>query len=129
MRQENQNNNVFMQVSKLFGKKPQPPVPRMTCTRLRRFRETRQNLVVEAEFGPHNELTQTCDPTEDIASKKESFADWVVRNQQEHQQALDKQNQSHEEIKTINEKDDANKTVQGFASFSSSALQEVAKKS
>ncbi len=139
MKLENQNSNVFVQqMSKLFGdlshRTPnlqQPASPRMTCTRLRRFRETKQDLVLESDFGSDNRLTQTGnelgepDNKDEPNNKKESFADWVVRNQQAHKALADKQNPCREEIKNNN--NIANETVQGFAHFSSSTLQEVAK--
>jgi hypothetical protein len=98
----------------------------MTCTRLRRFRETRQDIVIEPPVSP---LVETNEDgveltEEELITRKGSFAQWLERNQQEHQQIAEKQNQFHEEVKRCHE--DADKTVQGFAHFSSAALQHVA---
>jgi hypothetical protein len=134
MKLENEKSNVFIsQMSRLFGgvshktpDKQNPVAPRMTCTRLRRFRETRQDIVIEPPVSP---LVQTNEEgveltEEELITKKGSFAQWLERNQQEHQQVTEKQNQFHEEVKRCHE--DADKTVQGFAHFSSAALQHVA---
>jgi hypothetical protein len=119
-------------MSKLFGdlsdkthNKPKPGTPRMTCTRLRRFRETRQDLIAASEFGPSNALTQTENEADEL-NKKGSFAEWVERNQQARQEVMEKQNQYHEEVKNSNNRD-ADKTQQAFAHFSSAALQELAR--
>jgi hypothetical protein len=147
MKQEKQNGkSLFQHISKIFGDsasssdKQEIKTPRVTCTRLKRFRETRQDIVVELECNTVNKLTRTDDaPLENAdgeemseearaeeARNRASFANWVERTQKMHHEKLEKQQKFHEECKNIQEKE-ANKTVQGFAHFSSAALVELAK--
>ncbi len=133
---DNPNGNLFMkQVSKMFedlSAKPagqsQPANPRITCTRLRRLREIRRELVLDPDSESDNESATAGQASNKACGqeKSESFADWVLRNQHSHQHFVAKPEVQHEETKVATNRE-ASKIVHEFANFSSAALQKVAK--
>ncbi len=136
-----ENGNPFLkQVSKLFedlangqkDKSPVPTGPRITCTRLRRLREIRCELVETSDpdlstIG-QNELEDTVAQLNTTRTKNESFAAWVLRNKQMHQQLSSVPNELRVQIYT-NNKDDKkkNNSNNAFSNFSPAALQKVAR--
>ncbi len=135
MKAENQNSKVLARVSELFkGSAPKevvekkPPV-RMTCTRLKKFRGTKQNIVIDPELSlaSESEIAPTPSIFDDSPQKKGSFAVWVEKSQEEPNayQLLEKQSRLHQNAKRIAH--EADRTMQGFEHFSSTALQQIAK--
>ncbi len=140
MKPEAQDSTPFIkQIGKLFEElsakqqtKPKESIsPRITCTRLRRLREMKRELVLDTEMDFANSPSQQDSISSEqstVAKRNENFADWVLRNQQAHQQFIDKQNQYREQLfNNSRDNKEANKTICGFANFSPSALQVVAK--
>ena len=118
------------QMSKLFGERShntpeKTPVvaPRSTCTRLKKFRQTRQDIVIEPELKLHT--NSYGDEPSDPKDKQGSFAAWVTRTQQAHQELIEKRNQARQKMRNKKERQ-SDETVQAFEGFSSKALQQVA---
>lgn len=137
MKSQETNGNAFLkQVSKLFedlaaGQKAKPPIsPRITCTRLRRLREIRCELVETSDSlnTVNPDLESTVVQLNNARAKNESFASWVLRNKQAHQHMIDLQGQfcgqsPIDNPQNLQKMDAAN----AFNNFSPSALQTVAK--
>src|SRR5277367_1235793 len=109
MKPTEENGNPFLkQVSKLFedlaaGQKEKPPIsPRITCTRLRRLREIRCELVETSDpnlsIVSQGDLEATVAQLNSARKKNESFASWVLRTKQAHQQFSDVQGRLREQI-------------------------------
>jgi hypothetical protein len=132
---EETSNPFLKQVSKLFedlsaGQKEKPPIsPRITCTRLRRLREIRCELVETADASinaaSQNELEATVAQLNAARTKNESFATWVLRNRQAHKEFSDVQNQLRGQTYTNGREDQ--KSNNAFSNFSPAALQKVAR--
>ncbi len=138
MKPAEENANPFLkQVSKLFedlaaGQKEKPPIsPRITCTRLRRLREIRCELVETSESSlsllAQSDIEATVAQLNSARTKNESFASWVLRNKEAHRQFSDAQGQLRERSPNNKDNAQASDNPDAFANFSPAALQRVAK--
>ncbi len=135
-----ENGTPFLkQVSKLFedlaaGQRGKPPIsPRITCTRLRRLREIRCELVETSDpnlsIVSQGDLEVTVAQLNSARTKNESFASWVLRNKQAHRQFSAQSDLRGQGGQVSNLKEDkaASDSSNAFANFSVVALQKVAK--